>query len=62
MPMIFLENEPFIHIHQTHFSGYHNACNILSASLLALKVGVSRQECQQYLTEITGLEHRIETI
>ncbi len=47
---------------ETHFSGVHNAMNILACTLVANEMGICSKRVRQYLAEITGLPHRLELI
>lgn len=47
---------------ETHFSGLHNALNILSATVVTSLMGICSQHVAKYLREINGLPHRLEKI
>lgn len=47
---------------ETHFSGLHNALNILSATLITNMMKICSKRVKEYLKSITGLPHRIEFV
>lgn len=47
---------------ETHFSGFHNAMNLLSVGLLANEMGICSKRMKVYFSEVTGLSHRLEKI
>lgn len=47
---------------ETHFSGMHNAMNILSVALIADEMGISSESIREHLSGIRGLPHRLEKI
>ncbi len=46
----------------THFSGEHNAMNILACALVAKEMKIPSKRIQESLESITGLPHRLEVI
>lgn len=47
---------------ETHFSGMHNAMNILACALVANEMGICGKHTKKYLSDILGLPHRIEFV
>lgn len=47
---------------ETHFSGVHNAMNILACTLVADEMWICSKRVKEYLKSITGLPHRLELI
>jgi UDP-N-acetylmuramoylalanine--D-glutamate ligase len=47
---------------QTHFSGVHNAMNILACTMIADELNLSSEDTKKYLRSIIGLPHRLELI
>jgi UDP-N-acetylmuramoylalanine--D-glutamate ligase len=47
---------------QTHFSGVHNAMNILACTMIADELNLSSEDTKKHLKSITGLPHRLELI
>lgn len=47
---------------ETHFSGIHNAMNLLSVSLIGNEMGICSKRTRKYLADIVGLPHRLEKI
>ncbi len=47
---------------ETHFSGLHNALNILAATLITNNLGICSKRTKIYLSEVRGLPHRLEFI
>ncbi len=47
---------------ETHFSGVHNAMNILSCMIVAQELWISSKHTENTLREITGLPHRLQVI
>jgi UDP-N-acetylmuramoylalanine--D-glutamate ligase len=47
---------------ETHFSGIHNAMNILSVALVANEMRICSKRMRQYLSGIQWLPHRLEKI
>ena len=47
---------------ETHFSGFHNAMNILSAWIVASEMKICSKRIRRHLEEITWLPHRLEII
>ncbi|MDD2693505.1 MAG: UDP-N-acetylmuramoyl-L-alanine--D-glutamate ligase [Candidatus Gracilibacteria bacterium] len=47
---------------ETHFTGFHNAMNLLSVGLLANEMRICSKRMKMYFSEITGLSHRLEKI
>lgn len=46
----------------TQFSGIHNAMNILSVTLVTNTLGICSKRTREYLKNISGLSHRLETV
>ena len=47
---------------ETHFSGVHNALNILAVGLLSRALRICSKRVRKYLSEIRGLPHRLEYV
>lgn len=47
---------------ETNFSGFHNAMNILSVTLVTNEMHLCSKKTRTFLTEIFGLSHRLEKI
>ncbi len=47
---------------ETHFSGVHNAINILACALVANEIWICSKRVREYLKSIIGLPHRLELI
>lgn len=47
---------------QSHFSGKHNAMNILSCLMVADEMNIPLEKVSEYLKDIKGLPHRLEVI
>lgn len=47
---------------ETHFSGMHNAMNLLSVALVGNEMGICSKRTKRYFADITGLPHRLEKI
>lgn len=47
---------------ETHFTGYHNAMNILSVGIVANEMWICSKRTKMYLSDIYWLPHRLEKI
>lgn len=47
---------------ETHFTGFHNAMNLLSVGLLGNEMGICSKRIRRYFGEIRWLPHRLEKI
>jgi UDP-N-acetylmuramoylalanine--D-glutamate ligase len=47
---------------ETHFSGFHNAMNLLSVGIIAHEMKICSKRVKKYISEIYGLPHRLERI
>lgn len=59
---IFLSREAVISLDETHFSGRHNALNLLSVLLVLRDMSVDIATVQTVLKSISGLPHRLENL
>jgi UDP-N-acetylmuramoylalanine--D-glutamate ligase len=47
---------------ETHFSGFHNAMNLLSVGIIANEMKICSKRVKKYIAEIYGLPHRLEKV
>lgn len=59
---VLFENEHLFYVNDLKVVGMHNVSNAMIAGVMALKMGVSREDVEKALTSFKGIEHRIEFI
>lgn len=59
---VIFENEHLFYVKDLKVVGMHNVSNAMIAGVMALKLGVSRENVEKALSSFKGIEHRIEYI
>lgn len=59
---ILISNRRKYRLSETHFSGVHNAMNLLACTLVASEMRICSKRVKKYIQNIYGLPHRIEQI
>ena len=59
---VFFRNEHLFYVKDLKVVGNHNVSNAMIACVMAMKLGVSREDVEKAITSFKGIEHRIEYI